>query len=425
MLTSHVPPIQLRGLSSPRWFLLLAGTVLSLSVYYLNYGAEFDEGETAGGNAATLLTRAVAVALMVAALCPLRFKLGGAMLLTLLWLASFVSMLIAIGAWGGINDSLFFNTVLQVPVLIALTSTRWHVDYVRWLRFIAVVLALQALFDMAIWWSDTSLWLSAAFVGGVGNPSSFGMLCSVLFAFCLLHPKAGRGRWVLALTLGVAAVMSKALFAVLAVTIVSAAWLAHSWRRAAVGAFAIAVAAVLGLAILEGDDTEGVGFVAHKLSAAGALIGLLEYDIDTSASVSMRLEMHQETMSAIAKQPTRLLWGHLEGKPYWPMDSQVLTYLGSFGAPMLLAFIALNLWWLALAWRLRRHDGAFSIWSLGLFSLIFLTNRVLDYFPVATLYFLLVTLALQESYYIGRKRQRAVTRVNVQTAASRAQSSAP
>lgn len=399
--------------------------MLSLSVYYLNYSAEFDEGEATGVNTATLLTRALSVALIVAPLFPLRLKLGSAMLLTLVWLGSCVSMLVAVGASGGINDSLFFNTVLQLPVLVALTSTQWHVDHVRWLRFMAIMLALQAVFDTVIWLSDTSLWLSAAFVGGVGNPSSFGMLCSVLFAFCVLHPRAGRGRWLLALTLGAAAVMSKALFAVLAVTVVSAVWLAYSWRAATLATIAIAVVVAVGPAMLEGEDTEGVGLIAHKLSAAGALIGLLDYDVDSSASVSLRIEMHQQTMSAIAAQPMRLVWGHLEGKPYWPMDSQVLTYLGSFGAPMLLAFMALNFFWLALAWRHRPDDGGFTLWSLGLFSLIFLTNRILDYFPVATLYFLLVTMALTDRRHMDRQRQRSVTRIDAHAPASHARSSVP
>lgn len=405
-----------------RWFALLAGTTISLSVYYLNYGAEFDEGDMADGNPATLLARALAVALMAGALCPLRLRLGSATLLTLLWLASGASLLLAVGASGGSNDSLFFNTLLQLPVLVALASTRWQVDPVRWLRFTAVVLALQGLVDTIVWLSDTSLWLSAAFVGGVGNPSSFGMLCSVLFTFCLFHPQAGRGRWLLALALGIAAVMSKALFAVLAVAIVSAAWMALGWRRAALAAIALAVAAVVGLTLLDSDDAGGVSMVEHKLSAAGALIGFLEYDIDSSASVSLRLEMHQDTMAAIAKQPLQLLWGHLEGKPYWPMDSQILTYLGSFGAPMLLAFIALHLWWLVLAWRQRHRDGGFAVWALGLFGLIFLTNRVLDYFPVATLYFLLVTMALPQARRWGRVRQAVAVPLNGQVLATPAQS---
>lgn len=401
-----------------RWLTLLAGTTTSLSVYYLNYGAAFDEGDMAGGNPATLLARALAVALITAALCPLRLRPGSAMLLMLLWLASGASMLLAVGIWGRSNDSLFLNTLLQLPVLIALTCTQWQVNYVRWLRFIAVVLALQGLIDTIVWLSDKSLWLSAAFVGGVGNPSSFGMLCSVLFVFCLFHPRAGRGRWLLALALGVAAVMSKALFAVLAVAIVSAAWMALGWRRAALAVIALAVAAVVGVSLLDSDDASGVSMVEHKLSAAGALIGLLDYNIESSASVSLRVEMHQETMAAIARQPLQLLWGHLEGKPYWPMDSQLLTYLGSFGAPMLLAFIALHLWWLGLAWRQRQRDGGFAVWSLGLFGLIFLTNRVLDYFPVATLYFLAVTMALPHTHRVPRARQISLVPVNSPSAAT-------
>jgi hypothetical protein len=394
--TPDAPKAHAPGLHpQPAWQrrLLGVGTLLAMCVYYLNYGGSFDEGDVQGGSTLTLPLRALAVAAIVIALAPFRLHAGSAMLCVGLYLASAVSMLLAIGPHGSLNDGFFVNTLLQLPVLIAFSASRWQIDHAKWLRFVCNVLALQVIADVVVWQTGASLWLSAAFVGGVGNPSSFGLLCSMGFAFCLFHPRAGRARWVRAALLALGAMMSQALFASLALAFVSVIWMALGWHRLLKG---LAAAALTALAVLTflvgtggGDETS---FIEHKLSAAGALIGLIEYDIESAASVSQRVEMHEQTFAAIEASPPRLLWGHLDGLPYWPMDSQLLTYLGSFGAPMLALFLALHLGWLLRAWRMRRADGGFTVVALGLFGLIFTTNRILDYFPVASLYFVLVAM---------------------------------
>jgi hypothetical protein len=400
-----LPATPQRALPRSRWAWLYVGTLLALCVYYLNYGAAFDEGDIeGGGGVATLLGRAAAVALIVGGLRPFRFRVNSALLLVLLYLACSCSLLLSVGSRSTLNDVLFVNTLLQLPVLMALTSTVWAVDFARWLRFVGLVLALQTAGDAVVWLLDASLWISAAFVGGVGNPSSFGLLCSVLYAFVLFHPQAGRYRWLPALVLCVGALLSMALFAVLAVVVLTLVWLSGGWRRVALACVTLPIAALSALTLVFGEDDGDVGFIEHKLSALGALVGLVDYDVESSASVSLRLDMHRDTLAAIQSEPLRLLWGHLQGQAYWPMDSQVLTYLGSFGAPMLVAFLLLHAGWLFAAWRLRARDGGFAFGSLLLVGLIFLTNRILDYFPVATLYFIVVATTLRAPPWPGFRR---------------------
>lgn len=364
---------------------------MALCVYYLNYGATFDEGEIQGGGAWTLLIRVGAVCLVVLALTPLRLRASSAWLWVGLFLAGGVSLLFASGLHGNLNDSLYFNTLLQLPVLVALDTSRWQVDYARWMRFICSVLAVQTVIDVMVWQTGGSLWLSMAFVGGAGNPSSFGLLCAVGMAFCVFHPRAGSGRWLLTAILAVGAIQTKALFSVLAVALIAVVWMSMGWRRALIGLLASAAVALAALTLLAGTGDDGdTGFIEHKLNAAGALLGLVEYDIESSASVSQRLEMHERTFAEIADTPWGLLWGHLERLPYWPMDSQLLTYLGSFGAPFAVGFLLLHMYWTAWSWRARHSDGGFALLSLCLFGLIFITNRILDYYPTAVLYFLVV-----------------------------------
>jgi hypothetical protein len=383
-----------------QWRMLMAGSALALSVYYVTYGTGFNETEGGSSNLLTQLGRLVAVVLIVLALRPIRLRIDGAFALTSLLCLALLSLLVAWALTGSTNDTFFLNTTLQLPVLLALDGTRLRIDYARWLRFVARLVAFEAMIDAIIVMRGSALWISSAFVGGIGNPSSFGLICVLACAFCLLHPQAGRGRRPLAVWLAVAAIMTKSLFAVLGLAIITAIWASRSWRRV-VSSLILACAASMTVQylVVSAVDNGDPSFLEHKLRAAGALLGFGSYDVESSGSVSSRLEIHQVTYSALRDEPWGLLVGHLQGKVYWPMDSQVLTYLGSFGVAILLGFLSIHLFWTCRAWLNARNDGGFSFVALLLFSLIFLTNRILDYFPVASIYFLCVMSARESSRF--------------------------
>lgn len=408
----------------PGWNRTLLGVAVAMALctYYLNYGAAFEEGVTEAGGITTIVLRMLAVATFVVALAPHRIPPLSVLLLVTCYLAYAVSFFLSAGLHGSMNDVLFVNTLLQLPVAFAAASSRWPLHHNHWLSVLCGVLTLQVIVDASVWHAGASLWLSQAFIGGVGNPSSFGLLCAIGLAYCTLHPNAGRVRWIFSLFLIVGAIMSKSLFAVLASAIVALVWMAQGWRRMTLGLLVAAATVFVILTLLVGTgDDEGVGFVEHKLSAAGAIVGLIEYDVESSATVSLRIEMHQQTFQAIANQPTRLLIGHLDGQPYWPMDSQLLTYLGSFGLPALLLMMVLHVWWTVCAWRTRRDDGGFAVVSLALFSIVFATNRILDYFPIATVYFMIVAMVTQTRH--SSKGQMAPARATAGRGSRR--SSAP
>ena len=399
-----------------RWRLLLFGTLLALSVYYLHYGgafgeagAHFDEGGgQEEGSVLSIVMRFASVAIITGSLFPLRVKYTTPWLLMGLFGLFGLSYLVAFGLAGEINDKLFLNTLVQMPVLWALCHTRWRVDTAAWLRMVATWLILQAFVDLALFVTGRTLWASQAFVGGLGNPSSYGICCSVLLAFCLVHPRAGRVRALKAAMLTVIAIMTFSLFASLSVMLAYAVWMVRDVRRVLV---AVAVGVVGGI-LLAGwlAQQEDENFLIHKFSAVAALVGLVQYDAGSSLSVTGRSAGHERTLAAIREQPLGLVVGHLGGKVYWPQDSQVLTYLGSFGAPMALAFVLLHALWMAYAARLRRVDGGFTLLALSLFGLMLFTNRILDYFPVAMLYFFCVAMGTQCDWQYAARSPHGASR---------------
>jgi hypothetical protein len=378
-----------------RWRLLLFGTLMALCVYYFNYGREFNEGTNAS-SPLILALRLVSVTIITASLCPLRISYRTPWLLVGLYTLFALSYLVAFGLAGEINDLLFVNTLIQLPVLWALCHTRWRVDSAAWLRVVATCVILQAFVDLGLFVSGQALWASQAFVGGLGNPSSYGICCAVLLAFCLLHPRAGRWRALKALMLTVIAIMTFSLFASLSVIVAYLIWMFRDVRRllGAIVVVTVAGAALTGWLAQQEDEN----FLIHKFSALAAVVGLVQYDTGSSLTVTGRSAGHERTLTAIRDQPLRLISGHLGEKVYWPQDSQVLTYLGSFGAPLLLVFVLLHALWMAYAARLRRGDGGFTLLALALFGLMLFTNRILDYFPVATLYFFCVAMATQRDW---------------------------
>ena len=368
----------------------MVGTALALCVYYRHYGRDFTEGEL-DASPLTLVGRLVAVVVLVLALRPIRLRVDSAFALTATYCVALVSFLAVWTVNGSTNDTFFLNTAMQLPVLLALNGTRLRIDYARWFRFISRFVVLQAIIDIVIVSTGSALWFSGAFIGGVGNPSSFGLICALMCAFCLLHPDARRGRRVVGAALAAAAIMTKSLFAVLAVAFITVVWASRSWRRlVAVGIIGCCASISIYYFALGAADNDDPGFIENKILAAGTLLGFVSYDVNSSGSVAGRLEIHQRTYNAVRDEPLRLIVGHLQGKVYWPMDSQVLTYLGSFGIAMLVAFLLIHALWVRRAWLNADNDGGFSLVALILFTVVFLTNRILDYFPVATMYFLCV-----------------------------------
>jgi hypothetical protein len=374
---------------------LMVGTALAMSVYYFEYGSGIENGEADSSNPATLVARVLAVTVILWGLRPIRLQWNSTMLYAAIVTLALISFLAAWADYGFANDTFFLNTALQLPVLLALNGTPQKVNYARWFRFLAWFVALQAAIDVVVVLTGSALWVYGAFVGGVGNPSSFGLICAILCAFCLLHPKAGKAGGFLAVVLAGAAVMTKSLFAILSIFFLTLIWSSRSLRRfVAVLSVTIIVAGAVSYFALEVLDDTGPGFVQNKLQAAGAVLGFVASD-SSSASVFGRLEIHQHTYSALRDQPWRLFIGHFEAKVYWPMDSQVLTYLGSFGLIVLLGFLVSHAYWIYRAWQVRDFDGSFSYIAMLMFGLIFLTNRILDYFPIAILYFVCVVSAIR------------------------------
>lgn len=390
MSSMNVSPKKL--LPKERLTLLKFGFAILFSVYYFNYMGSFSEGDLENTGPFATLFKFASVAIVFGALAP-RFRIDCKSLLIGLYGFFAISFLFSIVSGDLLNDVLFLNTLIQIPVFLAVTQSRWRIDFPALLRFIGFVLAVQIAIDTLIWQSEGSLWLSGAFIGGSGNPSAFGFECVLMLAFYLLHPFAGKRAFFMALVMLYGAVMTKSLFALLAAAMIIVVWALKRPRRTFY-MLGLVTAVNIAASIYLSDMIENnLSFLQHKLSAVGSFVGAVDYDTTSALSVSLRQEIHDQTFGILYDEPWRFIVGHFSGLVYWPVDSQVLTYLGSFGGFALILFVLLHLHWLVRGYNCRKNDGYFSWYILLVFFAIFFTNRILDYFPIASLYFLIIGMA--------------------------------
>ena len=153
-----------------------------------------------------------------------------------------------------------------------------------------------------------------------------------------------------------------------------------SERKRVIGiAGAIAVAGVMQNCDFIGSQLSAPSqHVAYKIQSLTDWIGE-DSGVTTSRSIALRNEQWSEVMTTFANAPDLLLTGGIGGGRYFSADSQILTYVASFGLPVATALLApvlscfCNL--CSTATSLRERTA-----QLLLVTLFLVVNRGLDYF---------------------------------------------
>jgi len=233
-------------------------------------------------------------------------------------------------------------------------------------RLFAIIFYLWFVVDVIILYTDRSLWINEAFVGGVGNPSSFGLFSILAIAIGFYDRKY------LLFILGIIGLlMSKALMPVLALIV---SFLIVTRLRTKIILFSCAIIALAKL-----DDILN-WLPAHLSFKIEGLISFISQgDYKNLASIGTRLEFLDSAKLSLGEWHTFLI-GKYGQSYYYSGDSQWLTFLTSFGVPLtILFFIACVLVWRVVI--VRAQSELIELFFLALFFL-FITNRILDYWPV-------------------------------------------
>lgn len=379
------------GLSFSSKVALCMAALLVLGNYYYMYftGANPQEGAMEGGGVFRYV-KVLALLVFFTAILEPRIKIRlcfAELLLSAFFVVSLVYFFAAWDSWdsGGL---LYFNMVIcALPLLIfPLTPDFEKIRY--FLDASAVILIVQIGIDALVYLSSGSIWANKAFIGGLGNPSSFGVLCNVFVAYILFYRGLSPG-WMVALcVLSAGIVMTSSLLSIFLLGLIFAIW---AWSR---GAHYLLLGVILGAVLIMSVGERLLSdHLMYKLSSFFDLFG--GGLSDSSASVYYRSELYGLFVEQLSANFFGLLLYGYPDTYYYNVDSQYLAYIASFGVfTALIFFLAVGLTALA-AYRRRDQYGIFCAVVIAIFMVVFFSNRILDYYPIPLFFFLLIASSRQ------------------------------
>ncbi len=274
----------------------------------------------------------------------------------------------------GDRDNMFFNTVMCLLPFLILKPNPNPYFVSTFLECCLLIVSLQVIGDTFIYLTDASIWDNRAFIGGLGNPSSFGVTCNLLIAYILFERRLVLSTAFYMLALAVGVYMTSSLLSIAMFCLLTIGWCIQRLTLKNSLALVIVCSAIIAL----GRDFLP-SHVAYKLKSAESLIMGATNDDHSSRSVSLRREIHELYIEHFSESPLQTLTIGMLDHPYMKFDSQILTYFSSFGILTGLLFFIFIIF---ILMRTIEKRMLFPAICILIFSVTFLTNRIMDYYPM-------------------------------------------
>ncbi|MBE9525797.1 MAG: hypothetical protein IME94_02395 [Proteobacteria bacterium] len=372
---------------------LVISAVMILCNYYYFYFFKFNEGVVEGVSAWFHLIKIVALCLLYSLVLTPRVKDKFNFNEYLLFISFFCFFCVfCIKEWyWDVEDMKFINfLVCSIPMLfLQMNKERARVFF--FLDICLIIVATQIIFEQAIYSLGFSLWDNKAFVGGLGNPSGFGLLCAVFIVYSLFFKQASLLMLGVVLILLYGLVMTSSMMVVILITVVLFLSWGYFLRNKEYGNLIISIITIISLFVTY--EYIASDHLLYKINSLLRMIGLSSAEVfEGSRSVSVRYQIHQEFFSHLINDFYQVMTYGYSNVVYYKVDSQYLTYFSSFGvigggfffmAIFLVAISSCNKW--------RDGTGMFVI--ITIYLLMFFTNRILDYYPLALFLFIIIMLA--------------------------------
>lgn len=366
---------------------------LILCNYYYFYLVPFEQGQVEAGPIYSITKFLGILAISVTFLSSkIRTSLEvEEVLLTIFLLAALVVFLLKRLTIGG-GDSMFINTIACIVPFLILKNNHNQRAHSIFFEYCLLIISMQIAGDAILYLNDASIWENKAFIGGLGNPSSFGVVCNILIAYTLFERRPTIMSMFYFLILAFAIYMTSSLLSILMFFLIVALWVVHRLSIKKLIALIVTCAAVVVMSDFLVSD-----HLLYKMQSAGSMF----YDSntgDSSRSVSFRQEIHQIYIKNFSENPIEgIAFGFFDDS-YMKFDSQVLTYFSSFGILISLLFFLSVI--LALL-KAGLNNIAFPGILLLILCITFLTNRIMDYYPIPiflALAFSMINIRANESW---------------------------
>lgn len=365
---------------------------LAFSTYYFQYFQSFSQGVVEERSIAIYVTKVFSMLFFILAFFSSRVKFNYFDFQFLIFTFGAATSYLIAGILCGFNDILFLNFLIFsfcYPFLIyENVEKKIYFSY----EIICVVIFIQTIGDVLLSVLGVMLWDGGLYIGGLGNPTSFAFVT----VFCLTYITFGKTSFsnTYKVLLGIiyifSVIMTKALFPILlalAILLVAIVKI-ESKKRKIFFICSVFFAVVLFITLI---DFKG-GLLSNKLNSLLYYVGLSDIHKE-SRSVSLRVENINMAIDFLRELGLQWGFGHYQGLTYYPVDSQYISILLSFGFFLFFYFLVFNFTALLRILNKTRIDNrAFIFFGFLLCNFMFVNNRILDYFPLGFIYISLIAL---------------------------------
>jgi hypothetical protein len=353
---------------------LSIGILLSFNLLLVNYFFNFNEGNINSGTTIRFFFKILSVLLICNFFknkkpSPNRIN----KLLLLFFIFSSFLIIIRLPFLSSI-DKQFINVYLTLPILLGFGPNNDE-EFNEVDRLILLSFGFCFLLDTYLLFTSSSIWSSGAFIGGVGNPSSYGFILIYIYEVAIKIIRKKSIRFYIRLLVVISLFLTQALMPILLFFLLQFIKLKKKYLFTILFSFFVLFSKIEYFLEFLPD-----AYWKYKL------VKLIEFskDLDVSnasKSISVRIDFF-ESVNFLFLDLYSFLFGGVNNTYYNFGDSQIVTYITSFGIPLFILFV-ISIF--GLYFKSRNTKLKYFVISL---ILILFTNRILDYWPVPVLIFL-------------------------------------
>jgi len=277
------------------------------------------------------------------------------------------------------------NLAFFIPLLFVNFTERDGLDTFRFMiNVIVCVVIAQVFVDLAIKFSGLQIF--STLLGGMGNANTFGLYLIVSSLACrFIYFRENVSRFFLLLV---------PLTGSLACSVIAFMFLLHSFLVTfKLKKIPVAFLGLAGIGLLIFNLWDSIYQVNNSVwHAHMKFLALIDYALNEqsvgSASISIREQYTKQGLLLLSENPLALVFGHPDFLPFYTGDGFYIALLVTVGFPITFLFVVCNVIAIYRGLREGQPLSIFSAYVVLTFLILFVANRILDYWPSSLIYVL-------------------------------------
>jgi len=362
--------------------LIYFGLALVFNLQIINYFFEFNEGVVKGGESLRLVLKFISISMIYIFIVKLNKYIFKENILALGFFSIALLLILIRIPFFESRDWLFINNFLAVPILLGSTA-KFNFKAIDQTLLVSFFLWISL--DFYNLQNSNTMWGNKAFIGGVGNPSSYGLILIYLYEVSIKNLSLNKvTKRVLKALIFINLIMTQALMPILI-------FLYLRFLRKGKQLFFVFISSIIIIYNLETVLFYMPGY-HWKLKLESLLFFLNSSDtLGSSASILTRIDF-LEDFFILFENPKGFFIGNINNSFYNSGDSQYVTYATSFGIILFLIFLYYIVKLVRDSYKTKYFNFFIAL------TLILVTNRILDYWPIP----ILIYLTINRFYYERR-----------------------